>query len=143
MHTIKTQTAPFISDDAARLYIEQLDLSYLVETMCAPTYPLPRWTISDATQCVALYKNFLLLQKKHLPESLVPTRQIDECWHNHILHTKNYVHDCLQIFGHYLHHEPASPNENPNKLVQDYIKTKQYYLNEFNQPLELILTDQR
>lgn len=124
--------------ETARQYIEALDLQYIIDAMCAASYPLPRWTLQDAKRCAQLYKNFLMLQKKHHPEPLVPTRQIDEFWHNHILYTQRYTQDCLAIFGHYLHHEPALPDENPGKLVNSYLKTKQYYLKEFKQPLDLI-----
>lgn len=121
----------------ARAYIKQLNLDYIVKTMCSVTYPLPRWTLADATHCCQLYKNFLLLQKIHKTEHLVPTREIDEFWHNHILHTKYYVTDCMRIFGHYLHHEPASPDDNRENLVQLYQKTKDYYSQEFNVSLTL------
>lgn len=105
--------------------------------MCSPAYPLPQWTLADATHCAQLYKNFLFLKKKHSHLSLVPTREIDEFWHNHILHTKNYWHDCMQIFGYYFHHEPASPNDNTQQLIDDYLITKQLYLEEFKTPLQL------
>ena len=121
----------------ARNYLAKLDLHYIIEYMCAEYYPLPRWNLADATHCCQLYKNFLLLVKKHYPEFLVPTREIDEFWHNHILYTKNYFRDSLAIFGHYLHHDPASPHDDPQHLVQGYLKTKQYYLAEFQQPLEI------
>ncbi|MDX1900437.1 MAG: hypothetical protein SFW66_00360 [Gammaproteobacteria bacterium] len=129
-----------VSIEDARLYIDQLDLHYIVASMCSHDYPLPRWEMQDALRCLTLYKNFLLLQKKHLPETLVPTREIDEFWHNHILYTKNYFQDCLNIFGHYLHHEPVSPDEDSQQLVSDYLKTKQFYLDEFGEPLDLILS---
>jgi hypothetical protein len=121
-----------ISQEQAREYLAQLDLSYIITAMCAEHYPLPRWTLADATLCCQLYKNFLFLQKKHRTIPLVPTREIDEFWHNHILYTKNYFRDCEQIFGHYMHHEPASPSDNPQQLVDDFLRTKQLYLEEFN-----------
>jgi hypothetical protein len=126
-----------ISLAEARRYIDQLDLSYIVHAMCAPEYPLPQWTLSDAKHCCQLYKNFLYLFKKHLPVSLVPTRDIDEFWHDHILYTQKYFHDCKNIFGHYLHHAPASPSENLQKLVSEFQMTKQLYFEEFNQRLVL------
>ncbi len=129
-----------VSLEKARLYIEQMDLDYIVEAMCATDYPLPRWNAADAAHCLKLYKNFLWLQKKYHPEFLVPTREIDEFWHNHILVTKKYFEDCENIFGHYLHHEPASPNEDPQTLVENYLKTKQYYLDEFGVPLDLVVS---
>lgn len=127
-----------VNIENARAYIDQLDLHYIAECMCSPSYPLPRWEMQEAMHCLKLYKNFLFLQKKHYPDMLVPSREIDEFWHNHILYTKNYFQDCLNIFGHYLHHEPASPNEDSSILIKDYLKTKQFYLDEFGIPLELI-----
>jgi hypothetical protein len=129
---------PATSLVSARAYIDALDLGYLIEYMCSTRYPLPRWSLSDATHCCQLYKNFLFLFKKHLPEFLVPTREIDEFWHNHILYTKNYFRDTSAIFGHYLHHDPASPNENAAVLVEGFLKTKTYYLAEFKEPLEIL-----
>lgn len=123
--------------EQARKYIEELNLDFIIEVMCAPNYQLPRWTLEDATYCAKLYKEFLWLQKKHYPEPLVPTREIDEFWHNHILYTKTYFRDCMNIFGHYLHHEPAAPQEDKTKLVNAYLKTKQFYLEEFHRPLDL------
>jgi hypothetical protein len=127
-----------ISVQEACEYIQQLDLDYIIQAMCAPGYSLPRWTAVDAAYCAQLYKNFLILLKENPREELVPTREIDEFWHNHILYTKNYHHDCLNIFGHYLHHEPASPMDDPAKLVNNHQKTKAYYLKKFLQPLEII-----
>lgn len=133
--TLSTLEKPSIPVADARGYIEALDLDYIIQSMCAPSYTLPRWNISDATHCCRLYKNYLILLKKHLPEFLVPTREIDEFWHNHILYTKNYCRDSQAIFGHYLHHEPASPDDNTDHLVNGFMKTKAYYLAEFGQPL--------
>lgn len=127
-----------ISFEEAQQYIKQMDLNYIVECMCAEHYPLPRWEQSDAFKCCQLYKNFLLLQKKYLPMPLVPTREIDEFWHNHILYTRNYFQDCMNIFGHYLHHDPASPTETPLNLTKNFLQTKELYLQEFKQPLELL-----
>lgn len=127
-----------ITLEQARQYIEKLDLHYIVDAMCAEGYPLPRWVQEEALQCMGLYKDFLLLKKKHISESLVPTREIDEFWHNHILYTQHYFYDCQQIFGHYLHHEPASQDGDKEMLVREYLKTKQFYLDEFKRPLTLV-----
>lgn len=139
MHVIEAeQSFITVSLNDARTYIEQLNLDYIVETMCSVSYPLPRWNLSDAEHCRLLYKNFILLQKIHITEQLVPTREIDEFWHNHILYTQQYTIDCKHIFGRYLHHAPASPGDNPKDLINQYQKTKDYYFQEFNVPLQLI-----
>lgn len=126
----------------AKAYLQQLDLSYIAKAMCSTDYPLPRWTLSDALHCCAIYKNFLFLQKKHFPAFLVPTKEIDEYWHNHILHTRKYFLDCLHIFGHYLHHEPVTEadNDNIDILVKNYVNTKKLYLAEFKQPMNGFLS---
>lgn len=127
-----------MNEKEAREYIENLNLDYIVEAMCSSSYPLPRWTKEDALKCCRLYKDFLILKKIHRNIALVPTREIDEFWHNHILYTKEYVADCMNIFGHYLHHQPASPKEDPEEMVKAYLKTKELYFNEFKRPLGLI-----
>jgi hypothetical protein len=126
-----------VSLNQARTYLQQLDLTYLADAMCAESYPLPRWSRQDAVHGLQLYKDFLWLQKIHPDVNLVPTREIDECWHNHILYTKHYAHDCLHIFGHFLHHEPAVPGEDDAALAQFYLKTKALFLEEFKRPLGL------
>ncbi len=124
-----------ISIDKAREYLSQLDFTYLIETVCSSHYPLPRWTEDEARIGCELYKNFLLLIKMHPDLYLVPTRDIDEWWHAHILYTQRYTNDCMKIYGHYLHHEPASPTEDTGKLIEGFAKTKELYLALFNQPL--------
>jgi hypothetical protein len=125
----------------ASAYINQLNLDYIVESMCDPAYPLPRWTKTDARLCCEIYKKFLMLQKIYRTENLVPTREIDEFWHNHILFTQEYMKDCINIYGCYLHHAPVSPNENLQNLVDNFRKTKDLYFNEFKVPLQLINTN--
>lgn len=131
-----SNSKPTIED--ATFYLQQLDLSYIIDAMCAASYPLPRWTVADATHCATLYKNFLLLFKLCPNSKLVPTRYIDEFWHNHILYTKNYHHDCAHIFGHYLHHEPATPGEDAKRLIDDFLKTKQLYLDFFHHAMDVL-----
>ena len=134
LEALKTVTSPK-SLEKAREYINALDLQYIIDAMCSERYPLPRWTKNDAEHCCRLYKNFLFLIKKYNDESLVPSRAIDEFWHNHILYTENYTRDCFVIFGHYFHHTPADPAENLEVLAKQFLKTKAFYLEEFKQPL--------
>lgn len=127
-----------ISLEQAQHYLANLDLSYIVKAMCATTYALPRWCESDALECVKRYKNFLWLKKKYPQYKVVPTREIDEFWHNHILHTQQYFKDCLAIFGRYFHHRPAAEDENKEALAQAYLRTKALYLAEFGEAMDVI-----
>lgn len=127
----------------ARAYWESLDLSRPRARMGSDRYPLARWTPDLLDTCELLYRRFLWLLVIYPEHPCVPTRDIDEFWHNHILHTKDYVRDCQGLAGHYLHHEPADLSD-PAAYVglsEQFEKTQALYLAEFGEPL-LILNRQ-
>ncbi len=64
------------------------------------------WSANVAFQLANLYRAFLFLYKTYPDEIIVPTKEVDEFWHLHILDTRNYIADCETIFGYYLHHYP-------------------------------------
>lgn len=90
------------SIDAAKAYIYSMNLSMIIEKMV-----FQGWLERDAITISKLYKNFLWLQRKYgQKHDIVPTEEIDEFWHNHILDTRKYKEDCQKIFGFYLDHYP-------------------------------------
>jgi hypothetical protein len=64
------------------------------------------WPLQKAEAVEKLYKTYLLLFALYPGEEHVPTADIDEMWHGHILDTQKYMADCHEIFGYYLHHYP-------------------------------------
>lgn len=64
------------------------------------------WPLQKADNVEKLYKAYLLLFALYPSEEHVPTHDIDEMWHSHILDTQKYMADCQDIFGYYLHHYP-------------------------------------
>lgn len=52
------------------------------------------------------YRMFLFLCRKYPSQRIVPTKEIDDFWHAHILDTKKYIRDCKIVFRRYLHHFP-------------------------------------
>lgn len=38
-----------------------------------------------------------------------PSKDVDEIWHAHVLHTKDYARDCHNFLGFFLHHVPDEP----------------------------------
>lgn len=52
------------------------------------------------------YKRFLALKKHYPGRDVVPNKQVDLFWHQHILDTQQYESDCRKIFGYFLHHYP-------------------------------------
>jgi hypothetical protein len=78
-------------------------------------------------QCANEYKKFLYLIQSNPKTPIVPSHLVDEIWHEHILHTKQYEKDCLEIFGNFIHHEPS---ENMEK-GEDIEPTLRLYENTF------------
>ncbi len=64
------------------------------------------WDLVMALSVADLYRAFLFLCKTYPEQTIVPTREVDDFWHLHILDTRNYLSDCENIFGEYLHHFP-------------------------------------
>jgi hypothetical protein len=119
-------------------YIEELDFSNIIDRMTDANYSLPRWTYDEAKICERLYKNFLILMRKYPRKILVPTREVDEFWHNHILDTQRYTNDCQRIFGHYGHHTPgdvAPLKKHKKEMQQHFNQTQALYYKEFGEYL--------
>lgn len=85
--------------------LSNLDLSPIAFKL-SKAHDGPRWSLQKTREAVKWYKNFLYLTMKHPTKALVPTRDIDEVWHYHILDTKKYIDDCEYLIGRYLHHFP-------------------------------------
>jgi hypothetical protein len=66
------------------------------------------WTREFAESIERAYKNYLTVLVKHSgdAEDIVVSKDVDEFWHTHILHTMKYTEDCERVFGTYLHHSP-------------------------------------
>lgn len=111
-------------------YIKSLDLQYLFLRLVNKL----KWDPSEAEEIIRKYKNFLILRCLYPKKTLVPTRDIDVVWHEHILHTKTYMKDCQEIFGKYLHHTPSSGSEKEIKLLEEaYINTSRLYRKHFGE----------
>ncbi|MFC3559467.1 glycine-rich domain-containing protein [Pedobacter jamesrossensis] len=84
-------------------------------------------------------KKFLYLSQ--VPDIFIPDELliIDEMWHNFVLFTKDYHLFCLDNFGRFVHHQPATYKEK-----QAYREKKQIDAEattaEFNQKLETMLS---
>lgn len=111
-------------------YIQNLDLKYIILRLVHKE----NWEMQEAEEAVRKYKNFLRLKVMQEKLISVPTYEIDEVWHAHILHTKQYMEDCSKIFGYYLHHAPASPTGEDSEIMEKYYqKTARLYESTFNE----------
>jgi len=64
------------------------------------------WSLERANRIGPQYKAFLYLIGSKVRAEFVPTFDIDEMWHAHILDTRKYMTDCARYFGEYIHHYP-------------------------------------
>ena len=117
--------------------IKDLDLGFLEERLI----DLKGWSEDEAQESVRRYKNFLILLTRFPRAVLAPAADIDDAWHEHILHTVEYTRDSLHIFGEYLHHAPARKSRPEEKaLMKEALAlTSILYQKEFGEPYILEL----
>ncbi|MBF2050290.1 MAG: glycine-rich domain-containing protein [Leptolyngbya sp. IPPAS B-1204] len=64
----------------------------------------PQRAPQSIVRAIADYLEFLYLVDRHPHLQLVPTVEVDEVWHHHILDTRKYAGDCQLLFGKFIHH---------------------------------------
>ncbi len=106
----RTIMAENLSSDKQRAVdaIDGLDLSMIERQLRTPKKygGKHNWRGKRIQSAILWYRRFLKLRL--LEDALiVPTPDIDEVWHAHILFTKQYQAACNLIFGHYIHHTPS------------------------------------
>ncbi len=70
------------------------------------------WSQERADQSEIEYKRFLAMAVTYPDVDLVPSVEVDQFWHAHILDTRKYAADCEQVLGFFLHHAPdTGPRE--------------------------------
>lgn len=123
---------------AAKQYIDSIDFSQLIDKLITEH----RWRKSDALAICQQYRNYLFLCKKYRGQhKLPPSDDIDDFWHQHILDTNKYMHDCDIIFGDYYHHYPyfGIDGKTDNQMLNDaFFDTQQLYQQEFGISLRRI-----
>lgn len=79
----------------------------------------------DPAKAVSEYRKFIFmaLSAKH---PCVPSRAVDEVWHAHMLHSRDYTAFCKAMGRDYIHHEPALPGESA-ELTPHFEKTTAFY----------------
>ena len=98
----------------------------------------PCWTREQCNAAEKWYKRFLILNLLYPDKSIVPSKEIDEMWHYHILDTEKYAEDCQDTFGYFLHHFPyfgMRGEEDAKKLQSSFLETQELYIKEFGEPL--------
>jgi hypothetical protein len=85
------------------------------------------WDKEYADYVEQRYKRYLCMVYINPTGSVVPTKDIDLFWHQHILDTHAYSKDCQLIFGKFLHHFPyfgMRGEEDAKDLLNSFEETK-------------------
>lgn len=93
-----------------------------------------RWTKNYAERVISEYRKFLLLAMV-AGHRVVPSDQVDQAWHLHLLDSRSYWQDlCPNALGRDLHHQPnpGGQIEHANHL-QGYNQTLDSYERIFGQ----------
>ncbi|CAH6419918.1 Hypothetical protein HVR_LOCUS988 [uncultured virus] len=83
------------------------------------------WDDDFTNGAIDEYYRFMVLVSKFPKLTIVPGKVIDEVWHDHILHTKDYIEFCNKYFGDYLHHSPRDGSDeiiNFDETVNKYLE---------------------
>ena len=95
---------------------------------------LQRTTGIDEEKARTLFedtKKFLYLSAKY-EQPMIPTKAIDEGWHNFILFTQDYEKFCKSVLGKFVHHQPTPPSEqNPDRQKIVHASTLRIAKSEF------------
>ena len=105
------------------------------------------WSFEDALAISGEYRKFLVLCLQNPEDAIVPSTQVDDFWHLHILDTQKYAEDCQQCFGYFLHHFPyfgMRGDQDAQNLARAWAQTKDLYVKEFGElPAGLWLSSKR
>ncbi len=96
------------------------------------------WSLDGVKDAIMQYKNFMyLLYKYHeTGHKIVPSIEVDEIWHHHILDTRKYLSDCEKAYGFFMHHFPyfgMRGSEDFLDLQRSFQDTQRLYFEEFNE----------
>ncbi|GMH97444.1 hypothetical protein TrVE_jg3241 [Triparma verrucosa] len=85
------------------------------------------WDDDYAQLVLDEYIKFFYLASLPTKVHLVPSHDVDEIWHQHILTTKKYQKDCERLVGKFVHHNPSFTLEEREKLPPLFDKMKAAY----------------
>ena len=118
--------------------IDELDLEPITFKLVHPELDETNMSVEKADELIEKYRRFLKLCAMYPERSIVPSKEIDQVWHVHILDTAKYAADCDAIFGFLLHHFPyfglrgAADLEH---LHNEAAETRQLYMEHFSEDM--------
>ncbi|WP_448646680.1 glycine-rich domain-containing protein [Pseudomonas mohnii] len=104
MTAIIFPSKPLLAANGLEMQVSHLDFERLKHKHTASSeaeMSTEQWAASELE-----YRRFLTLKCLYPEVALVPSKQVDAIWHAHILDTRAYREDCLQVFGRFIDHYP-------------------------------------
>lgn len=62
-------------------------------------------------EAIAEYKRYMTMNARTSDRLTMFSEPIDEVWHQHILFTRDYANFCEKAVGHFVHHDPMTPEQ--------------------------------
>lgn len=95
------------------------------------------WTNEGVDDAIDQYIKFMyILHKYSSTHKTVPSLEVDEIWHHHILDTRKYRSDCEACYGKFMDHFPyfgMRGADDFNDLNNSFLLTQELYFNEFGE----------
>lgn len=133
MHVAVTSRTPDL--DLAFSAIESMDLT-MVKRKLMDEEEGQGWTADYADHVEKRYQRYLCMLYLFPGVSVVPTKDIDLFWHQHILDTRAYAADCSKAFGYFVHHFPyfgMRGDDDAQDLLDSFEETKTIYAELFGE----------
>ncbi len=92
--------------------IDSLDLDFIRDRMLIKY----KWKEQRVDDAILGYKQYLYMTQV-LNSPISPGGDVDEIWHQHILHTNKYGDDCMRVLGRFLHHIPTPVSVDLNEVL--------------------------
>lgn len=118
--------------------IQTLDFTRIKHKLMA-SEDLGVWTFERCELAEREYKRYLTLIKLNPGLEIVPSKLMDQFWHQHILDTQAYARDCQNVFGFFLHHHPyfgIYGKKDQEALGIAFLKTQRLYLELFGESMD-------
>lgn len=105
------------------------------------------WSLELTQRIANEYRKYLILCLENPDFPVVPSSQIDDFWHLHILDTMKYQEDCDKYLGYFLHHFPyfgMRSEQDEANLKAAWTESCELYKSRFGeQPADLWVASRR
>jgi len=111
--------------------IDQVDLSVI------RSYLAENEGVNDlqARKLEQEYKRFIALAIAYPEHNLAISSVVDAFWHQHLIHTVEYVEFCERLAGRFLHHCPREAHKADIEDIDEfYLQTLSLYATHFGEP---------